>query len=433
MKLIFCLLSAFILHGTAYAGVQNGLVEIDSLKELRAYASASNITVRMKPGTYRIEEAPDHHFFRFTGSDSRYDLRGVTFEIDNRLFSKFGVVPGKNGFYCVIDLIGDGIVMEGLTTKNIGGEHSAQSRNKIFNVVGSNVTLKDVDITTSGSSPWGYGSLYGLGGGVVRKMNGIRVGWPAKNSSLINCKVHMRAMGHAIFVQGAEGTLIENCHVDGLLRPTNEILAEESGFAFEQNFKVKTGGYVEGVVVGDDRTILPDEMLSLSEDGIRMYPHGGKNNAPTLKTTIRNCTVRRMRRGICTGLTSSADTVINCEATDCVAAGFNIGNGDKLKNCRANARYAEALSCPYYSSKHAEVELDILDSRNGLANSVLATINGIGHHITLTTGNPAFVPAGFTIEKATNKGYAFYQKKQGKPVAKNIELSNGTSAHVVTP
>jgi hypothetical protein len=360
-------------------------------------------------------------------------MSGVTFEIDNRLFSKFGVVPGKNGFYCMIDLIGDGIVFEGLTTRNIGEESSAQSRNKIFNVVGSDVTLKNVDITTSGSSPWGYGSLYGLGGGVVRKMNGIRVGWPAKNSKLIKCKVHMRAMSHAIFVQGAEGTLIENCHVDGLLRPTSEILAEESGFAFDRGFKAKTGGYVEGVIVSEDGTILPDEMLSLSEDGIRMYGHGGENNTPTGNTTIRNCTVRQVRRGICTGLGPGADRVIDCTVTDCVAAGFNIGSKDVLKNCRANARYAEALSCPYYGSKNADVELEILDSRNGLANTVLATINGTGHAIKLTAADPGFVPADFTIEKATNKGYAYYQKKQGQPRAVNISLINETPARVVSP
>lgn len=430
MRTIFNLLTLTALTLSTGTLAESNIIEIDSLEALRSYISKDNVNIRMKPGTYRIDDAPDHHFFRFTGNGSHYDMRGVTFEINNDLFSKFGVVPGKNGFYCVIDLIGNHITLEGLTTKNIGEENSSQSRNKIFNVVGSNVTLKDVDVTTSGSSPWGYGSLYGLGGGVVRKMNGIRIGWPAKNSRLINCKVHMRAMGHAIFVQGAENTLIEGCHVDGLLRPTNDILAEESGFAFERDFKARTGGYVEGVVVADDRTILPDEMLSLSEDGIRMYPHGGENNSPTINTTIRNCTVRQMRRGFCIGLSTGGDTAINCEAIDCVAAGFNIGHQDVLINCRANARYAEALSCPYYKSEHAHVELNILDSRNGLANSVLATINGTGHTIKLTTVNPDFVPAHFTIEKATNKGYAFYQKKQGPPVAENITLHNDTPARV---
>ncbi len=408
-------------------------VSIRSIEELKRFASHDDVKVKMEPGVYQFDEADDHHFIRFTGNGSHYDLTGVTFEIDNRLFSKFGVVPGKNGFYCVIDLIGDGIVFEGLTTVNVGDQAGIQSRNKIFNLVGSNVILRDVDITTSGSRPWGYGSLYGIFGNAVRKMNGIRVGWPAKNSKLIGCRVHMRAMGHAIFVQGAVDTLIEDCHVDGLLRPTNDILAEESGYAFERDFKARKGPYVEGVKIGLDGEILPDEMLSLSEDGIRMYPQGGEGEVPTGKTTIRNCTVKQMRRGICTGLSAAADVVIDCEVTDCAAAGFNIGGGDLLENCRSNARYAEALSCPYYGSRNAEVELEILDSRGGVANTVLATINGKGHEITLSTSEEEFVPSDFTIEQATNKGYAFYQRKRGDPVAENITLRNETAAKVVKP
>jgi len=196
-------------------GFSANFIAVDSIEELRQCASQDGVKVKMAPGIYRLDEAEDHHFIRFTGDGSHFDLSGVTFEIDNKLFSKFGVVPGKDGFYCVIDLIGDRIVFEGLKTINVGPEAGIQSRNKIFNVVGSEVILRNVDITTSGSTPWGYGSLYGISGKVVRKMNGIRVGWPAKNSKLIGCRVHMRAMGHAIFVQGAEGTLIEDCHVDG--------------------------------------------------------------------------------------------------------------------------------------------------------------------------------------------------------------------------
>ena len=113
-----------------------------------------------------------------------------------------------------------------------------------------------------------------------------------------------------------------------------------------------------------------------------------------------------------------------------MAAGFNVSSKDTLKNCHADARYGEALSCPYYSSKRAHIELDILDSRNGLANTLLATVNGTGHTITLTTAKPAFVPAAFRIEKATNQGYAFYQKKHGKPPARNITLTNHTPASV---
>lgn len=403
---------------------------IDSLDALRESARKDNVRIKMKPGTYLLDDASDHHFVRFTGHNAHFDLSGVTLQIDNSLFRSIEMIPDKERFYCVINLMGDGITFEGLTTENVGNQFGVSGRNKIFNISGSNVLLRNVDITTSGSSPWGYGSLYGIAGGIVRKMNGIRVGSPSKGSKLINCRVHMRAMGHAIFVQGAEDTLIENCHVDGLLRPTNEILAETSGLAYEHDFKSTGRNYVEGVQVGPEGQILPDRMIALSEDGIRMYPQGGDGN-PTTNTTIRNCTVRQMRRGICVGLGSSPHKVINSEARDCVAAGFNIGNGDVLENCRANARYAEALSCPYSRSQGAEVDLEILDSRDGLANTLLATINGQGHVVRLHTSTSAFVPDDFTIEMATRKGYAYYQK--GSPVARDITLHNDTPATIVGP
>jgi len=412
---------------TSSAG-DDGFTVINSVAELRRFAVQDDVRVRMTPGTYQLNEATDHHFIRFTGRNSHFDLRGVTLQIDNALFRKFGVISGPDGFYCALDLSGDGIVFEGITTVNVGEGYGIGGRNKIINISGSGVTLRDADITTSGSNPWGYGSLFGISKGDVRKMNGIRVGWPAKGSKLIGCRVHMRAMGHAIFVQGVADTLIEDCQVDGLLRPTNEILKDTSGYAFDRGFRSTGKNYVEGVTVGPDGHILPDEMISLSEDGIRLYSDGGDGH-PTGPTTIRRCTVRQMRRGICTGLGPGADRVIDCEVLDCVAAGFNIGSGDRLENCRANARYAEALSCPYHASRGAVVDLEILDSRAGLANDLLATINGRNHQVHLHTRNPAFVPQSFVIEQGTNRGYAFYQK--GTPVASGIALQNETPARVV--
>ena len=431
LKMVRLSLIGLIFSVSLIAANSDDFVVIDSLDALRNHATKDNVKVRMVPGTYRLDEAADHHFIRFTGSNSQFDLSGVTLQIDNELFRKVKRTQGKERFYCAINLMGDGIIFEGLTTENIGDQFGVSGRNKIFNIAGSNVILRNIDVTTSGSRPWGYGSLYGIAGGIVRKMNGIRVGYPSRGAKLIHCRVHMRAMGHAIFVQGAVDTLIEDCHVDGLLRPTNEILTETSGLAFEHDFKSTSRNYVEGVYIGPEGQILPDEMIALSEDGIRIYPNGGRGN-PTGKTTIRNCTVRQMRRGICVGLDDSSDMVINCEVRDCVAAGFNIGNGDVLENCRANARYAEALSCPYSRSQGAKVDLEILDSRDGLANTILATINGERHEVRLHTFNSAFVPAGFSIEMATIKGYAHYQRRQ-QQIAKEITLHNETPAVVVEP
>ena len=403
----------------------DGFIVVDTLEELRGYASADNMKIRMKPGVYELNTAFFRHFIEFTGNDNHWDLTGVTISASLDLFRQFGRDRGTAGFYCVIDLTGDRNVLEGLTVKTHGEGYGISGRNKLFNITGSDCLVSNVTALTSGSNPWGYGSLFGIAGGVVRKMNGIRIGQPARNTRLIGSRVHMRAMGHAIFVQGAIDTLIEDCHVDGLLRRTDEILAETSGYAFEQGFRVP--GYGEGVQIGPNRLIPPGEIVSLSEDGIRMYPNS--EGVDTGSTLIRNCTVTSMRRGICTGLSAASDQVINCEVNDCIAAGFNIGSDDTLVGCRADAKYAEALCVPYLRSEGARIELELLDSRDRMANNLVAKINGRNHNISLRTSEPVFVPKEMTIELASKNGYGSFRR--GERRASRVTLNNQTSARVV--
>lgn len=409
----------------------DGFTLVESLDELRGYANQDGAKVRLKPGVYQLDRALFRHFIEITARDSQWDLRGVTLRIDTRLFSRFGAGPSPiSPFYTVFSLTGPRIRFEGLTTENYGDLPGRQSRNKIFNITGTGVVLRNVEITTSGSSPWGYGSLFGITGPDVRKMNGIRVGAPARDVILQGCRVHMCAFGHGIFVQGAQNTLIQDCHVDGLLKPTREILAQKSGYAFDRKFVARGRNYIEGVTVGANGRILADEMIALSEDGIRLYDQAGPGR-PTGSTKIVGCTVTRMRRGICTGLGPAADMILNCEVRECVAAGYHVGTDDVIRSSRADAKYAEAVAVPHVGAKQADIDVELLDTRGGLANALLAVLNGEGHRVTLRAKDPAFVPAGFAIELATRNGYAFYQKAE--PATKGITLVNDTPATVVLP
>ncbi len=404
-------------------------VLVETLSAFKDLISKDNVKVRLKEGNYQVDEAESIRFIQITGNNSHFDLTGVRLMVDTKLFSRTDLAKSNDGnsLYCAIEISGKNVMLEGLYIETYGDTPGRQSKNKIFNIIGTDITLKNVEIRTSGSSPWGYGYLYGIGGGDVRKMNGIRVGYPAKDVKLIGCKVHMRAMGHAIFLQGAENTLIEDCHVDGLLRTTDAILAETSGYGFDKNFYAGKGGYIEGTTVAEDGKILPGEIISLSEDGIRMYPE--YNGHPTQNTTVKNCTISQMRRGICTGLSTSGDKVINCRVTNCVAAGFNVGNNDTLINCAADAKYAEAFCVSNRNAKNAYVEMEILDSRNGMANNLLAAINGTGHRVIIKTFNPSFIPESLKIELSTRNGYAYYQRSGVS--ASNIHLDNQTETKVL--
>jgi len=420
---------AFTESSRAPVMAADGFTVVDTLDELRGYVNQPAAKIRLKPGTYTLDRALFRHFIEITARDSQWDLKGVTLRIDTRLFRQFGTGPASPGpFYCVFALSGPRIRFEGVKTENVGDLAGVQSRNKIFNLTGQGVILRNVEITTAGSSPWGYGSLFGISGGDVRKMNGIRVGWPARDVAVVGCKVHMRAMGHGIFVQGAQNTLIQDCHVDGVLRPTTEILAEKSGYAFDRKFTTRARNYSEGVTLGPDGAILPDEMLALSEDGIRLYDQAGPDR-PTGPTKIIGCTVTRMRRGICTGLGPGADVVLNSVVRECVAAGFSLGSGDVVRSSRADARYAEAVALPYFKAEGAEADVELLDSRDGLANPLLAVVNGTRHRVTLRTADPTFIPAGLTIEFATRRGAAGSQR--GEPGATGVTLVNETLAPVL--
>lgn len=412
---------------------EKGFIQVNDLKTLRGYANQDNVKVRLVPGSYQLDKAYCKQFIQFTGNNSVYDLTGANIMVDTKLFARTDLSPGMNDgrMYCAIAIHGNNVQMEGPYVETYGDTPGIQSRNKIFNLTGKEVTLKNAEVRTSGSSPWGYGSFYGLGGGDVRKMNGIRIAWPGENIKLIGCKVHMRAMGHAIFVQGAKNTLIEDCHVDGLLRTTDDILAETSGYAYDKNFKAHKGGYIEGVIVAEDGTFLPGEMFSCSEDGIRIYPRAQRGeDTATGTTTIQNCTVTQMRRGICTGLNTAGDKVINCRVTNCYATGFNVGNRDTLINCSADAKYAEAFCVPYTKARNAYVDMEILDSRGGMKNKLLVKINGRDHNVNVKTSDPSFIPEDMLIKLSTSESYGG-PWRGGIPNAVNISLNNETDTKVI--
>ncbi|TCL66225.1 parallel beta helix pectate lyase-like protein [Mariniflexile fucanivorans] len=429
--MVFSVLLLFFSCRAQSTANQKTIIEVNTLSEFKNYLNQDNVHVKLKAGNNQIDDAQKIRFIEITSNNSYYDLRDVRFMVDTKLFSRDDLIKSNDGnsMYCAIEISGKNTTLEGLYIETYGDTPGRQSKNKIFNIVGEDVTLKDVEVRTTGSSPWGYGYLYGLGGNDVRKMNGIRVGYPAKNVKLLGCKVHMRAMGHAIFLQGAENTLIENCQVDGLLRTTDAMLAETSGYGFDKKFYAGKGNYIEGTIVAEDGKILPGEIISLSEDGIRMYPD--YKGHETKNTTVKNCTVTQMRRGICTGLSTSGDMVIDCVVRDCVATGYNVGNEDTLINCSADAKYGEAFCIPYTNAKNAKVEMTILDSRHGIANNLLAKINGTGHQVVIKTKSSEYIPDSMFIKLSVWEGYGNFNEKATMH-ATEIKLDNQTETEVIT-
>lgn len=395
----------------AAATAADGFLVVTSLDALRPHLSGSGLKVRLRPGTYRLDKAASPNFLEFTGNDSHFDFTGVKLEVDLALLERF--TEGTN----MLMLKGNGLVLEGLSLETVG-KGIALGGTRAISVMGNDNLVKNLSLQVGGSSPYGYGSFLGIGKGAsikLSKVNGIRVG--GDNARVENCRIVMRGMGHGIFIRGAHNTLVRDCHVEGALRKTDDILAETSGPAFERGFKQYTGA-----------PIPPGEMTSLSEDGIRAYDMD-ENQRRTTAVTVENCTVTRMRRGICLAFAVGPNSVSGSTVTECERAGYNLGSNTTVRNCRGDSLYTQVLDIHSAGSKNADVEIAVLDSRKHYGNDLLAKINGSGHRVVLRAETPEAVPADMTVEVASDRGFGEGRKDDRR--ASKLRLLNDTNATVV--
>ena len=73
--------------------------------------------------------------------------------------------------------------------------------------------------------------------------------------------------------------------------------------------------------------------------------------------------------------------------------------------------------------------MTILDSRGGIANSMLAKINGTDHKVTIKTEDPNFIPEDMAIKLSVWEGYGNFNKN-AEIHATNIKLENETTCKV---
>lgn len=384
---------------------REGFAVIRSLDELRQAAGVDNSRVRLQPGTYEYRElvGDGESLLTFSGNDAHYDLTGVTLRAQE--------------YTTVMILTGDRITVEGLKVETVlEPSRPPRGRRSIAGVGihGHGNTLLNVRLHLRGSFPYGYGSFFGISGGphdVIKpnKNSGIHI--TGNYTRILGCRVIMRSFGHGIFMRGASNTLIQDTLVEGELRSTDEMLAETSGPAFEVDFKTMSG-----------QRIPAGRMETLQEDGIRTY--GGTfrpDNRTTGDVTIKNTTVRRMRRGICLGWSNGRHTITDTTVTECTSMGYHIGSNATIRDSRGDVRYSHLLDISHVSFRGSDIELEVQDSgsrpRGG---DLLARINGRGHRVVLRAADPKAVSPDMNIEIAADRGYG----------AGRFEVS-GSSIHLV--
>lgn len=370
----------------AYAG---GTIEIDSLKALAEYAHKDNVHVRLLPGDYEISD-PDMgqlfdmnekpygftgsngksvSYLYFSGSDSTYDLTGAKIE----MHSKLNAAYGRREVYEVF-VSGHRNTIKGLSLHDIGNT-AAKHRAKAVCIIGNDNTLEGADLFVHGSTPYGYGHLLGKGGRTLyphNKHSGILV--CGERTKLIGCKVKQYAFGHAIVMQGAVDTLIQDCYVEGEMRTTDEMLAETEGPAHSVDFK---SDYPPG-------KILPGQIKCLAEDGIRSYANGaffdGRRTGPI---EVMNCTVKHMRSAVSLGDERGPSRIENTTVIGFQEKGYSIGSNGVIMNCSGDAKYGPLLGLYNPRAKNCEVDLRLLPDTSEFPVLRLLEVNGKGHKIRL--------------------------------------------------
>jgi lysophospholipase L1-like esterase len=376
----------FLLWCITLSVVSCAAVEVDSLAGLLDQASRSGVSVKLKPGIYRLDDPaiaraavvphPEgsgayrvNTLLHFSGDDSHYDLRDVVLEIDTRLHR---AVPGPLDKVLVS---GRRNTLAGLTIRDLGDTAPGRGGLRMLHVIGDGNTLENFTLNARGSAPYGYGNLLGKGSKALvplQKQSCFLI--TGRDTRVRGTRVIARVFGHGIVMQGAVNTLIENCYVEGEMRLTDDILKETSGPAHSIGFR---SDYPPG-------RIVPGLMIALSEDGVRAYPDGSQvGERRTEKITVINTIVQNMRSGFDLSAASGEVLVSGCTSLGCNEKGFNVPSRGVIEKSSGDARYGPLLSLHGKNDRDSRVELTLLPSTSDHPPTRIAEINGTGHTITI--------------------------------------------------
>ena len=410
----------------------------------------SHQKVVMKPGVYEVTDQMDRSWgFRMSGSHNEFDLTGVTIRTPISVLRSMSSRGRGDPVNYLIE--GDHVILKGGTFENTysdgrtevtdSGSYNQDPKNAParamteMKVTGDDVSLINCRMIVRGSSPYGYGNMYGIGGGAVvglRKHSGILM--TGDRNTIDGCQVKMEAFGHAIFVQGGEQVTVKNTEVEGTVRRSNELYEEKNNgdLPTKFGFKIQWPEELRGIA------IPRDHIVNLVEDGIRAYPKTGH-------MTVENCKVSKCRGGIKLYMAKSA-TVSNCQVTDCVGQCYSLSSKGTITKSKGNAAYGPLLYIHSDATSSQKIDLEVLPAPHGLGDHPLAAIKGSRHSIRFISGGegkelrrPIIVgyPLRFdflsvdypSVPKGLEERFARYAPKSER--ASGIKLENATKHPVV--
>ncbi|MRX65286.1 hypothetical protein [Maribacter luteus] len=350
-------------------------IKINSVRELAEYASKSGNVITMAPGVYRLtdyltidsmwgrHERNEFSYITFSGNNNVFHLEGVEIEVDTKLRTALKPPIHSDEFL----ITGSDNTFNGLTLRCKG--EGTSPGGTVLQVAGKGNTLNDITLYVAGSFPYGYGDLFGKGKAketVIRhkKHSGLLV--TGSDTKLYRCKLYNRSFGHCFFVQrNAENVYFEDCYAEGVVRSTDDILAETSGPAYDVNFRTWTKNR-EGKYV-----VTPGYMKSLCEDGFRTY-------GPIKNIHFKNCTAKNTRAGF-ELRTNTGVRLENCTTIGTERA-YWVGDDAVLKNCKGDANYGPLL---FVEGSNVDVELIVDSAESDRLVHALVTVQGANNLVVL--------------------------------------------------
>ena len=365
------------------------MVNVSTLSQLRMAVQQSNQHIVMKPGNYDIKELPEQsRNFPCSGNNNIIEMKGV--------YIKFQVGAVKGAYF---KFNGDSIIFRGgeyedvykngMTEVTDFGSYNQDRENlargqkggALFIVPGNNIRIVGIKLTARGSFPYGYGNIYGIGGGNAAGLDKrCSLLIHGKNVTIDSCEFQHRAFGHVIYMGNRfDKVLIKNTLIEGRVRLSDELYSETNDGDLPKRFDYKVQfGVLKGL------PIPKNKMLNLTEDGIRAYPGSGD-------VTVENCTIKKCRSGIKLYMTSGKTIARNCTVLDCVVEGYSMPSDGEVINCRGNAAYGPLIyihpADNFYrveAAHRCNIELELLPSPHAVGNHVMAAIRGTNNIFKLT-------------------------------------------------
>ncbi|MFR9602992.1 MAG: hypothetical protein SNG02_03870 [Rikenellaceae bacterium] len=396
---------------------------VNTLEEFAQKIALDNQNIKLEEGVYKLRDyinadsianrvaRKSYQYIVFSGSNNTIDMTGVVWEVDTELrkLLKHPIHTDE------IIVMGDNNKLTGLEIKHIGNTTSPGGC--AFTVKGEGNTIENFTLHVQGSSPYGYGDLFGKGKNHVlkhQKHSGFLIN--GSGTTVKGCKLYMKSYGHGFFIQkNPEDVTLIDCYVEGETRATDDILAETSGPAFDVQFRTlnknREGEYI----------VTKGYTKALCEEGFRTY--GACKNLKFI-----NCTAKNTRGGFELRSKDISMYLENCTTIGTERA-YWVGEGAIVKGCKGDANNGPLL---FVEGNSCQIEIEVIPTESGRMVHALATIHGDNNRITLNQYNGQDRPTEIPILV----GYS--QPSAGEPMSPfgqapctNLKLVNNTNMPVV--